>query len=334
MKRWLLIAIAAFATAGFVALGVWQVERRAWKLALIERVEQRVHAAPVAAPGPAEWPALTRENAEYRHVTLTGRFLEGRDTRVRAVTELGEGFWLIAPLQTEDGFTVLVNRGFVPQGWRDTDAPALQAAQAGDEAPPNAEGAARASTNAAPSAEGTPNINTAPSAEGTPNINTAPSAEGTPNINTAPNAEGAPNTNAAPSAEGVAAPGSGGPASAKPTAPTARSAARGTKGNVTITGLVRITEPNGAFLRANAPADNRWYSRDVEAITNAQHLADAAPYFVDAEAAPGVAPDFSRPPVPGLTVVHFRNSHLQYAITWFALALMALVLGVRVARTR
>src|ERR1700749_1282323 len=106
MKRWLLIAVAAFATVGFGALGVWQVERRAWKLALVERVEQRIHAAPVAAPGPQDWPAITRDNAEYRRVTATGRFLYGRQTRVRAVTELGEGFWLMAPLRTDRGFTV------------------------------------------------------------------------------------------------------------------------------------------------------------------------------------------------------------------------------------
>ena len=262
MKRWLLLAIAAFATVGFIALGVWQLERRTWKLALIERVEARVHAAPVAAPRPAEWPSLTRENAEYRHVRLMGRYLEDRQTLVRAVTELGEGFWLMAPLETESGFTVLVNRGFVPQGWRDTDAPTVQAARVGDAAPPNAEGAARAHPSDAPGA------------------------------------------------------------------------AREPQGQVIVTGLLRISEPRGAFLRANAPADNRWYSRDVEAIANAKHLTGAAPYFVDAEAPDGAAPDSSRPPVAGLTVVHFRNSHLQYVFTWFALALMALVLGVRVARTR
>jgi surfeit locus 1 family protein len=38
--------------------------------------------------------------------------------------------------------------------------------------------------------------------------------------------------------------------------------------------------------------------------------------------------------VAGLTVIHFRNSHLQYVFTWFTLALMALWLGVRVARAR
>jgi surfeit locus 1 family protein len=72
----------------------------------------------------------------------------------------------------------------------------------------------------------------------------------------------------------------------------------------------------------------------VEAISRAQHLTGAAPYFIDAEASSSAAPESSPPPVAGLTVVHFRNSHLQYAITWFTLALMALALGVRVARTR
>src|SRR5262245_42515181 len=38
--------------AGFCALGTWQVQRRAWKLDLIARVDQRVHAAAVPAPGP------------------------------------------------------------------------------------------------------------------------------------------------------------------------------------------------------------------------------------------------------------------------------------------
>src|SRR5689334_20618450 len=131
MKRWLLIAIAAFATVGFSALGIWQVERRALKLALIDRVEQRVHAAPVAAPGPAEWAGLSRENAEYRRVAATGRLATEHETLVRAVTELGEGFWLMTPLQTDDGFTVLVNRGFVPANWHSDERAAKEAAHIG-----------------------------------------------------------------------------------------------------------------------------------------------------------------------------------------------------------
>ncbi|WP_281407450.1 SURF1 family cytochrome oxidase biogenesis protein, partial [Methylobacterium sp. WL116] len=40
---------SALAVAGLVALGIWQVERRAWKLDLIAWVEARIGAAPVPA---------------------------------------------------------------------------------------------------------------------------------------------------------------------------------------------------------------------------------------------------------------------------------------------
>jgi surfeit locus 1 family protein len=224
MKRYGLLALAVLATLAFCALGVWQVQRREWKLALIERVEQRVHAEPVAPPGPAEWAAVTRENTEYLRVATAGHFLPGKETLVQAVTELGGGFWVIAPFQTDSGFVVLVNRGFVPLNARST-------AGAGD-------------------------------------------------------------------------------------TPTR------------ITGLVRMSEPGGGFLRANAPGENRWYSRDVTAISQVQQLPQVAPYFIDAEAAGGDGP------VGGLTVVTFRNSHLTYAITWFSLALLTAVFGALVARRR
>lgn len=97
----------------------------------------------------------------------------------------------------------------------------------------------------------------------------------------------------------------------------------------TVTGLLRITEKGGAFLRRNDPANNRWYSRDVGAIAAAGNIVSAvgpvAPYFVDADAASagGRSDDPSGDqPVGGLTVIAFHNSHLVYAITWFILAFM------------
>ena len=93
------------------------------------------------------------------------------------------------------------------------------------------------------------------------------------------------------------------------------------RGEVTITGLLRMSEPGGAFLRSNEPDQNRWYSRDVAAIAKARHLSDVAPYFVDADARPNPG----GLPVGGLTRIHFRNAHLQYAITWFAMALLVIV---------
>jgi len=109
----LLLASALF--AGLLALGVWQVQRLQWKLALMERVERRVHSAPVAAPGPAEWSAINRESNEYSRVQITGRLDHSRATLVRASTELGRGFWVVTPLQTSAGFWVLVNRGFIAE---------------------------------------------------------------------------------------------------------------------------------------------------------------------------------------------------------------------------
>lgn len=96
-----------------------------------------------------------------------------------------------------------------------------------------------------------------------------------------------------------------------------RVAAAPPPGPVTITGLLRLTEPGGGFLRANDPAGDRWYSRDTAAIAAKRRLGTVPPYFIDAtETAPGG-------PIGGLTVVRFPNNHLPYAITWFILALMA-----------
>ncbi|QUS36096.1 SURF1 family protein [Falsirhodobacter algicola] len=86
------------------------------------------------------------------------------------------------------------------------------------------------------------------------------------------------------------------------------------EGEQTVTGLLRITEPDGGFLRSNDPEGGRWFSRDVAAIAAAKDLGPVAPFFIDAEDAGQGAP------VGGLTVIAFRNHHLNYAITWFLLA--------------
>lgn len=122
-------ALAAFAIllavafTGFIALGVWQVQRMAWKHDLIARVDARVHAQPVPAPARAQWPAVSDADDAYRRVSVTGRFVPGMEVRTQAVTELGAGAWLVAPLLTESGDYVLINRGFVPAGKAAADAP-------------------------------------------------------------------------------------------------------------------------------------------------------------------------------------------------------------------
>jgi surfeit locus 1 family protein len=217
---------------GFAALGSWQIARRAWKLDLIARVEQRVHAPVVQAPTPDQWPRLRATTDEYRHVQATGTFLDASQTLVQAVTRLGAGFWVLTPLRLADGSVVLVNRGFVPPEGRDR-----------------------------------------------------------------------------------VARGAGEPA-----------------GPATVTGLLRMPEPGGAFLRRNDAAANRWYSRDVQAIAAARGLRRVAPYFIDADAmTPSDSPSSGRP-AGGLTVIAFHNNHLVYALTWYMLALMTAWAAWRVMR--
>lgn len=225
------IVIAALASAAaFGALGVWQVKRLGWKLDLLARVERRLAAEPAPAPDREAWSTLTPDSAEYLKVRVTGRFDHARETLVLAVTDLGRGSWVLTPLATTQGFTVLVNRGFVPPERRN---PAKRAAAA-------------------------------------------------------------------------------------------------IPGETTVTGLLRLTEPGGAFLRANDPVQERWFARDVAAIASARGLGDTAPYFIDADAAPNPGGW----PVGGLTQVSFSNNHLVYALTWFTLALMSLAGGVYVAWDR
>lgn len=220
LGRALLCSGLLLAFLAFMALGIWQIERRAWKLDLIARVDARVHAAPVPAPASAQWPAVDAASDEYRRVRLQGHFLHDRETLVQALSERGAGFWVLTPLVRPDGSIVLVNRGFVP--------------------PERRERATRAA--------------------------------------------GEPG------------------------------------GELALTGLLRISEPHGGFLRTNDAAANRWYSRDVPAIAAARGLpalGPVAPYFVDAASASDAA---AGQPEGGLTVIQFRNSHLVYALTWFALA--------------
>jgi surfeit locus 1 family protein len=108
-----MLTACALACAGFVALGAWQLQRLGWKEALVARVERNLQAAPVAAPRPAQWPSLTRDE-EYRRVLAQGRFDHARELLVAATTELGAGYWVLTPLRTEAGYWLLVNRGFVP----------------------------------------------------------------------------------------------------------------------------------------------------------------------------------------------------------------------------
>ncbi len=96
-----------------VGLGIWQIERLHEKEALIASVERGLSAPPVPLGD-----ALTRgsANAEWRHVRVTGHFLHDKELYIFARGPLGAvGVDIVTPLVMEDGKTVLIDRGFVPE---------------------------------------------------------------------------------------------------------------------------------------------------------------------------------------------------------------------------
>jgi len=118
-----LIAAAVATMIGvalLTGLGVWQLQRLAWKEGLIAEVSARVHAAPVDAPEPSTWAALRPADYEYRHVRAHGVYDYDHQALVfRALGNPrgrfgGPGYLVMTPLKIASGESVIVNRGFVP----------------------------------------------------------------------------------------------------------------------------------------------------------------------------------------------------------------------------
>jgi surfeit locus 1 family protein len=110
-------ALAAFAV--LIGLGIWQVERKAWKENLIDTIGRKLVAAPVDLPPASEWARLDRAEWEFRRVRLSGAFRHDQEALVytsgstlRPDTS-GAGYWVFTPVQTSGGL-VPVDRGFVP----------------------------------------------------------------------------------------------------------------------------------------------------------------------------------------------------------------------------
>jgi surfeit locus 1 family protein len=222
-------ALALLVLAGvFAGLGVWQVQRLAWKTRLIAATDAAVHAAPV---DPATLPPGDLSALVYRRLAITGHFVPAGTTLVTGTSALGTGYWELVPLVGEDGHTVMINRGFLPQGSR-----------------------------------------------------------------------------------------------------IAAARARVPTGRVRIEGLLRLTEPHGTLLRANRPAQDVWYARDIAAIAARRGVGVDPRLFIDSWSEnPAAGADA---PVPGLTVIAFPNNHLGYALTWFTMGVMAIGGAVMLLRRR
>ena len=228
----LFTAFSAASLALLIGLGVWQLQRLEWKQGLIAQIEARAQAEPVTLKE-----ALTRarsgEDVSYLRVRVEGRFDNGKERYLYAVSDGTPGWHVITPLATHDGAVVLVDRGFVPNAFKE------------------------------------------------------PSARAQGEISD----------------------------------------------DVAVTGLARNPDSQGRFIPDNEPAENRWFWRDLGAMSKSMFPAgapDVAPFILEAEQSniPGGWP------LGGQTRLDLPNNHLQYALTWFLLALCLVVIYVIYVRGR
>jgi surfeit locus 1 family protein len=112
------VAVLAFAV--LVGLGTWQLERRAWKEALIATLTARLAAPPTDLPPPQAWDGLDPATYEFRRVKVRVTFPRPDQALIYTVGSSlrpdvkGPGHWVLALAQVPGG-QVLVNRGFVPR---------------------------------------------------------------------------------------------------------------------------------------------------------------------------------------------------------------------------
>jgi surfeit locus 1 family protein len=96
-------------------------------------------------------------------------------------------------------------------------------------------------------------------------------------------------------------------------------------GPLTIDGVIRVPPADKAWFQPdNEPGANMWYWIDLPAMAGHAGALDAAPVYLDA----GPAENPGGFPIGGQTRVNLPNDHLQYAITWFALAVSLAVIYV------
>jgi cytochrome oxidase assembly protein ShyY1 len=109
----------------FIGLGLWQLQRRVEKHALIAALTERLAAAPVPLPPAPAWSGLTAGKDEFRRVTFTATYARAPDAMVysagSAVREDAStpGTWAFLPARLASGETVVIDTGFVENTMQD-----------------------------------------------------------------------------------------------------------------------------------------------------------------------------------------------------------------------
>ena len=111
--------------AAFAGLGIWQLQRRVEKHALIAILNERLAVAPAALPAPSQWSALTPAKDEFRRVSFTATYAPLPDAMVYSAGSAvradisGPGTWAFLPARLQGGESIVVNAGFVQNTMQD-----------------------------------------------------------------------------------------------------------------------------------------------------------------------------------------------------------------------
>ena len=102
-----------------ILLGSWQLQRLQWKNDLIDQFEARIAAPAVSPPSAGN---VTPEN-EFTRLELVGEFRHNQEIYLTGRTYEGNaGFHVVTPFLLADGRTILINRGWVAESYRDRSA--------------------------------------------------------------------------------------------------------------------------------------------------------------------------------------------------------------------
>ncbi|HZD89119.1 MAG TPA: SURF1 family protein [Pseudolabrys sp.] len=112
--------VVVIGVAILCGLGVWQVQRKAWKENLIATLNARLSKPPADLPPRTAWKDLKPKGHEWHRVHFLAEFIPGQEALVYTAGSSfrpdvkGPGYWVFSPARLPGGSVVIIDRGFVP----------------------------------------------------------------------------------------------------------------------------------------------------------------------------------------------------------------------------
>lgn len=110
-----------------IGLGVWQVQRLAWKQAILTKIDETIQAPPLDLDA-----AMIPKVIEFAPVRLDGRFTGEELHVLSSIPQIGAIYRVVAAFEMANGRRILVDRGYVPNANKDAPRPGGKATVTGN----------------------------------------------------------------------------------------------------------------------------------------------------------------------------------------------------------